>query len=52
MMQTVTCAGFSKGRGGMKFENNEDQKKISPHKISPFSCPKLGEDQKKNFTQN
>ena len=30
-----------------KFENNEDQKKNSPLRISPFFCPKLGEDQKK-----
>ena len=38
---------------GKKFENNENQKKISPLRISPFFCPKLGEDQqkKKVFSQ-
>ena len=37
--------GFLKvgGGGPGKFENNKDQK-ISPLRISPFSCPKLGED--------
>ena len=37
---------FRKG-GARKFENNEDQKKFFPLRISPFFCPKLGEDQKK-----
>ena len=43
------CKIFERG-GGQKIENNEDQKKISPLRISPFFCPKLGEDQKKRFS--
>ena len=46
------CAGFSKGgaRKFRKFENNEDQNQnFAAQKPSPFSCPKLGEDQKKVF---
>ena len=49
----VAYIGFLKGGGGgggaRKFENNEDQKKISPLRISPFFCPKLGEEQKKSL---
>ena len=37
------------GQGGRKLENNEDQKKISPLRITPFSSPKLGKDQTKVF---
>ena len=41
---------FKEGGGGArKFENNEDQRKISLLRISPFSCPKLGEDRKKRL---
>ena len=42
---------FERRGGARKSENNEDQKKkkTSPLKISPFSCPKLAEDQKKHF---
>ena len=50
----MAYAGFSKGGGGggsfennEKFENNENQRKISSFRISPFFCPKLGEDQQK-----
>ena len=47
----VAYARFSKGGGGRNFDN-EDQKKISPLRISPFFGPKLGVDQKKEvFTQ-
>ena len=49
MIWAVAYAGFSKGgRGGRKFENNEDKKKFSIQK----SCPKLGEDQKKGLHSN
>ena len=45
---------FERWGGARKFENNEDQKKISPLRISPFFCPKLpvGEDQKKRSSLN
>ena len=45
----IAYAGFSKagGGGGREFENYGNQKKISPLGSSPFSCPKLGEDQNK-----
>ena len=37
---------FKRG-GGRKSENNEEQRKFSPLRISPFSFPKFGEDPKK-----
>ena len=38
---------FERGAGNLKIRKTKT--KISPLKISPFSCPKLGEDQKKNL---
>ena len=47
--RAVAYAGFSKGRG-------QENQKIFSLKISPFSCPKSGEDQnkikKKGFHSN
>ena len=34
---------------GRKFENNKTKRKISHRRISPFSCPKSVEDQKKGL---
>ena len=53
---TVAYTGFLKGVGGRKFrkiENSEDQnEKFSAQNQVRFSCPKLGEDQKKQvFTK-
>ena len=45
-MQTVAYARFLKGEGARKFENNEDKKRSSL-RFSPFFCPNLGENQKK-----
>ena len=34
-------AGLSKGGGAVKFKIMKTKRKISPLRISPFSCPKL-----------
>ena len=43
----VAFAGFSKGGGAGNLKIMKTKRKISPLRISPFSCPKLGEDQNK-----
>ena len=38
---------FERGEGAGNLKIMKTKRKISPLRISPFSCPKLGEDQKK-----
>ena len=45
-IQSLAFAGFSKG-GPENLRIIKTKQKISPLKISPFSCPKFGEDHKK-----
>ena len=45
-MYALAYAGFSKGEQE-NLRILKTKRKISPLKISPFSCPKLGENQKK-----
>ena len=38
---------FERGEGAVNLKIMKTKRKISPLRISPFSCPKLGKDQKK-----
>ena len=47
-VDALAYAGFLKGgEGAGNLRIMKKKRKISPLRISPFSCPKLGEDQKK-----